>query len=119
MSCCINGTTINMTRGDTLRVQVTIYQGDTEEEYTPDANDVIRFALNRKSVGRSGTGPATETPLIRKTVPVDTMILELEPDDTKELAFGSYIYDMEITMADGTVDTFITGGIINLTPEVG
>ena len=46
------------------------------------------------------------------------MILELEPNDTKTLDFGSYVYDVQITFADGRVDTFITEAVFKLTPEV-
>jgi uncharacterized membrane protein YkoI len=46
------------------------------------------------------------------------MILELEPSDTKILDFGSYVYDIEITFKDGTVDTFITEANFKITPEV-
>ena len=57
-------------------------------------------------------------PLILKEIPNDTLILELEPNDTKPLAFGTYVYDIQITFEDGTVDTFITEAMFKLTPEV-
>jgi hypothetical protein len=46
------------------------------------------------------------------------MILELDPEDTKPLPFGSYTYDIEITFANGIVDTFICEARFILTPEV-
>lgn len=46
------------------------------------------------------------------------MLLVLEPEDTKTLPFGKYVYDIQITYADGKVDTFITKGRLRLTEEV-
>ena len=53
-----------------------------------------------------------------KDIPSDTMLLVLEPEDTKTLPFGKYVYDIQITYADGKVDTFITKGRLRLTEEV-
>ena len=46
------------------------------------------------------------------------MILTLNPEDTKHLPFGKYVYDIELTKATGEVDTFITKAILKLTEEV-
>ena len=47
------------------------------------------------------------------------MLLEIAPEDTEPLPFGRYVYDIELTTADGTVDTFISKAIINICEEVG
>lgn len=47
MSIKIEGTTITMTRGDTLKVY-TIPQYEDGSEYEPEANDTIRFAMKRR-----------------------------------------------------------------------
>ena len=57
-------------------------------------------------------------PVIVKTIPNDTQVLSLAPADTKDLGFGLYDYDVEITLADGTVDTFISAAPFKLTKEV-
>lgn len=57
-------------------------------------------------------------PLLIKEIPVDTMILVIEPEDTKSLAFGKYVYDIELTKVTGEVDTFITKATLKLTEEV-
>lgn len=53
-----------------------------------------------------------------KDIPIETMKLVLEPEDTKTLAFGKYVYDVQLTKVTGEVDTFITKGIIKITEEV-
>lgn len=104
----IDGTTITLTRGDSFYCHLTLTKGG--ETYTPDPADVIRFALKKDYFN-------TEA-LITKTIPNDTLVLSLLPVDTKTLAFGTYVYDIEITFADGDVDTFINEAKFTLAPEV-
>lgn len=116
MSCEIKKQKIKMTRGDTLKIQISLYKND--EIYTPNEEDQIRFALKRNIINDDNSGYIDDEPLILKTVPNDTMILKLDPEDTKQLPFGTYVYDMQITFSDGSVDTFITPTEFELTPEV-
>lgn len=98
----IKGTSVTMTRGDTVVLNIGIYDTDGET-YTPVEGDTIRFALKK-------TYSDAET-LLYKDIPIDTLELRIEPNDTKELdagqVNGKYVYDIELTKADGTVDTFI------------
>lgn len=100
---------ITLTRGDTARIQVNITDA-TGQPYVPQDGDVIRFALKKRY--------ADDTPLINITIPNDTLLLEISPSDTKPLRFGTYKYDIQITMANGTVDTFIDRGQFVITEEV-
>lgn len=109
MSVDISGTTITITRGDTLKVYVTpSYKDGTP--YEPVEGDSIRFAMKQK---------LTDTePLLIKPIPTDTLLLHLEPSITKELAYGAYVYDIELTHSNGDVDTFITKATLKVTEEV-
>lgn len=109
-------TKIYLTRGDTMRVKVDIQKDG--ESYTPVDGDVVRFALKHATLKQDKSDFTDQDPLILKTIPNGTMILELEPSDTKNLGFGLYKYDIQITFADGTVDTFITDSPLKLTKEV-
>ena len=113
----ITGTTIKMTRGDTLWVQVKIKKDG--KQYAPQDGDVVKFYLKHDSLNSRGTAYKDVEPLVAKEVPIETMILTLEPEDTKPLEFGGYKYDLEITMSDGRVDTFINNARLILVPEVG
>ena len=117
MACRILGTTIFLTRGDTLRVPVVIKKGS--DDYIPQDSETIRFALKRPCKNCTGDDYFEQEPLISKEIPVDTMILELTPGDTKELGFGTYVYDVSITLSDGSVDTFIPCSSLVLTEDVG
>ena len=111
----LKNNTIYLTRGDTLQIQITIRQDD--EVYTPEAGDKVRFAAKRDRLIANQTQYLDEQPLILKEIPIDTMILKLDPEDTNGLDFGMYVYDIEITMANGRVDTFISDKLY-LGPEV-
>ena len=104
----INGTTITLTRGDSFYCQLTLKQNG--QAYTPAVGDSIRFAMKKNYFD-------TEA-LITKTVPTDTLILNLEPSDTKTLEFGKYVYDLEMTFANGDIDTFINEADFVIAPEV-
>ena len=80
------------------------------EVYIPAEGDTIRFAMKRRY--------KDENTLIQKTIPTDTFLLELQPEETKPLAAGrGYVYDVELTDSFGRTDTYITG-IVTLMEEV-
>lgn len=113
----IEDTTITLTRGDTLDVVVEIMDGD--KAYVLQDGDSVRFALKRRVFSGSNYYElADPEPLITKVIPNDTLELILEPEDTKDLKFGDYLYDIELTKADGTVDTFIADSDFILAVEV-
>lgn len=104
----INGTDITLTRGDTLYIDLTITKDG--EEYIPQEGDTIRFAMKHRYTDTNV--------LINKNIPIDSLQLKIEPQDTKGLTMGkTYVYDIELTNAYGDVDTFIMGNF-TVTQEV-
>ena len=116
MSSSLNGNDITMTRGDTFVAKVKITKDG--EEYTPEPGDVVRFAVKHSELNEDKSDYVDKEPLILKDIPIETMLLQLDPENTKHLAFGTYVYDIEITFSDGTVDTFIAKRKFKLTEEV-
>lgn len=111
----VNGTTIVLTRGDTFICDVEI---DADgEPYVPKEGESVRFAVKRKLFTPDKGNYVDSVPLIHKDIPIGSMMLQLLPEDTKKLKFGIYAYDVEITMTDGKVDTFLSGDL-DLRPEV-
>ena len=98
---------IYLTRGDTFVQQVGITKD--EEIYVPDSGDVIRFAVKSAKMNSNRSAFVDSSPVITKVIPNDTLILQLDSSDTNSLPFGEYKYDIQITMTDGTVDTFLKG----------
>ena len=105
----IDGTTITMTRGDTLSLTVNIYDQEGHA-YAPDPGDAIRFAMKKDYEDAE--------PLIIKSIDPADFQLIVEPEDTKALEYGRYVYDIELTTASGVVDTFIANAVLKLTREV-
>lgn len=78
MSYSVSGTMITLTRGDTFSALITITDPN-DNQYIPTNGDRIRFAMKNDY--------NDETPLLIKEIPIDTMILTLNPEDTKHLPF--------------------------------
>lgn len=83
MSYNITGTTITLTRGDTFEALVSATKRDGTQ-YIPVAGDTIRFAMKENY--------DDPRPLLVKDIPIDTMMLTLEPQDTADLNFGKYLH---------------------------
>lgn len=94
---------IYITRGDTGFIEIPLFDNDNEP-YTPIEGDSVRFAVKKKY--------KDEECLVLKPIPIETLILEIKPEDTKELEFGKYVYDIEFTDSLGHVSTFIRGSFI-------
>lgn len=109
MSYYVDGSTITLTRGDTLKLKVSITRPGGGE-YVPQPGDVVRFAMKRTV--------HDAVPALVKEIPVDTMMLVIGAEDTKNLRFGDYVYDVQLTTLDGVVDTFIPLSVLHLTEEV-
>lgn len=91
---------ITLVRGDYLAITVSMIKDG--EAFTP-ADGSLRFAVKKRYKD------SDDNVLINVSIPLDSLLLELESDDTKELAFGKYVYDIEYTDANGHPDTFIRG----------
>lgn len=110
MAVKVNGTTIVATRGDTVKLFISL-RDEEGNEYTPQEGDSIRFAMKE--------GYDDAEVLIEKDIPIDTLLLKIDPEDTKGLPQPSqYVYDVQLTYANGEVDTFIDRAKFKLTEEV-
>lgn len=109
----IKNNKISMTRGDTLKCKINVTGADGQP-YIPSPEDKILFAVKRN---------ANETECLFKVdiIPTEdgTCILHIKPEDTKNLEFGTYKYDVSITLSNGDVHTFIEMTDLTLTEEIG
>ena len=113
----ITNNKIKITRGDTGIAELSLFDAEGNE-YVPEDGDSIRFALKHPEMNADQTEYIDTEPILTKSIPTDTLILQFNPADTKSLGFGEYVYDVEVTRANGMVDTFICEAKFTLKPEV-
>ena len=102
--------TIHLTRGDTARFSIgQIVNTITNTNYTPTAEDTVTMTI-KKTVLQAD-------PFVQIIVPGGE-VLHIKPEDTKAMAFGKYVYDIQITMADGDVYTIVPPATFDLLKEV-
>lgn len=107
----ISGNNITLTRGDSAEIVLELTKNG--DSFTPASGDVIKFYL---SIGYKGG--SSYNLLVEKTIDNQELLLAINPEDTDELNYGPYNYDLEITYASGAVDTFVSGKF-TLTGECG
>lgn len=110
MASWIKKNIISVVQGDSLWTKLELTDSDNNP-YVPDPNDKIRFALKR-------TTDPEEEPLVTKDIPYDTLELRLDPQDTN-FPVGEYVYDVEIELTNGFVDTVVGPCRFKITDQVG
>lgn len=97
-----------ITRGDSAKdINLGIVDADGNA-YTPKGDETILFTV------KSST--STEVHLIQKSI-VDSKF-SIDPVDTESLAYGDYLYDVQLKMADGYTDTIIRPTLFRVLEEV-
>lgn len=105
----VQGNNIHLTRGDTmfLEIQLTNENGN---EYTPAETDRVFFRVKRNANAKEV--------LISKEIPTDSMVLQLDEADTKDMKFGTYYYEVELVTGDNYHFTAIADAEFELTTEL-
>lgn len=103
----VQGTNIYMTRGDTATINLSI-KDNRKEEYELVEGDVVVFSVKREIEDKN---------YVLQKAFIDKQIV-IEHEDTKNLDFGKYVYDIQVTFSDGKVSTIITPSELHLESEV-
>ena len=107
-----NSVSVYVTRGDSATFPLDITRADGGQ-FLPDEAKGERITFTVRSGPKSEEYP----PLIQKNI-TGTRI-ELEPEDTAELEYGSYIFDVEVKYMDEELETkTVIIGQFNVTAEV-
>ena len=96
---------ICLTRGDTANIVFSAVD-DQGQEYTPVANDVLRFAVAKKV----GADPLFELTNIMTDDAEKFWTVTIQPANTNSLKFGDFAFDVQLTRyndGDPQVDTII------------
>ncbi len=98
----INNNKVDMSviKGNTFRVQVKI-TNDARLSYIPCAGDVIMFSVFNKYTDVS--------PIYEKKIPYDTLLLDLNANETAKLRINDYVYRIRLIRQNGDVDDFLHG----------
>ncbi len=99
------GPIIKLTRGDYASFHINIKDA-SGAEYVLQDGDVVTFTVKKNT--------KTEDVLIQKT----GQDVEIEHEDTAEMKYGTYVYDVQLTHANGRPDTFIGPSTFEITEEV-
>lgn len=97
----VRGTNITMNRCDSVYITVTVRKNDGTEMELGEG-DTLYFAAKRKATDKDYA--IAPKPLLNEN---GHGVLELCPEDTEQLEFGTYIYDVQLVTAGGTVSTVI------------
>lgn len=110
MSYDFNGTTgqITLTRGDSFHKLCTLKFDDVV--YQMQEGDKIQIGIKAAYEDKAC--------LIKKTYTENPFVLKIDPEDTKQLDFGTYYYDIQFVAANGFTTTFYTKKKLKLTEEV-
>lgn len=103
----IEGTTIRMTRGDT--VYLTVPLTSKTEVYEMAQDDTLTLSVKKA---------LRDTEYKFQKVSTGSNEFHIEPADTAELAFGKYLYDVQLNTVNGDVFTVIPTSTIELLSEV-
>ena len=107
---------ITMVRGDTLIIAVDVLD-ENGAAYNPAADDEIIITVREWS-------DEGEIVLQKDQDDADVVVvaggwtIEIEPADTEDWEYIPYVYDIEVTLADGYKQTIIPYAPFTLTKEV-
>lgn len=83
-------------RGDTLIFQIDLTKDDGTK-YTPGEKDTMVMTVKKSTADKES--------VISKTAIKG--VIKILPAETEGLAYGTYVYDIQLTTEDGTVDTVV------------
>lgn len=107
----IAGKSISMTRGDSESITVKCFRDNAP--FPLERGDTVCFTVRED---------AESAVALQKTVTAfdenGWAVIAIRPEDTAGMDFGRYVYDIQLTRADGTVTTIVTIAAFTLTEEV-
>ena len=108
----IYGTNLSMTRGDSQSIIVSVIDKDGNK-VPLITGDVIYLTVKRRV--------NTEEKVLQKVITQfedGNATIEITPDDTKDIPFKTYVYDIQLNRVDGTVSTIIPPSKFTIGGEV-
>lgn len=108
----IQGYNIAMIRGDTETIKVSCKDAQGVDVPLEDG-DTLYFTV-KTSVNKE----EKEMQKVITEFPDGIAYINILPDDTKSMSFRSYVYDIQLNRADGTVKTIVPESKFTIKGEV-
>lgn len=105
----IDDKTIKLTRGDTARLTVPIVNLANNGEYTMESGDILYFTVKKT---------AKDSDFLFQKSATGSNSIHIRPEDTADLSFGKYKYDVQLTTATGDVYTVIEPSTFEVMEEI-
>ena len=107
----VNGTDLAMIRGDSESITLSLKEGNAVISFV--TGDTVYFTVKRS--------PIVDEIALQKIVTEfhdGKALVDIFPADTKTLPIGRYVYDIQITFANGTVKTVVGPATLEIAAEV-
>ena len=108
----IHGTNISMIRGDSQNITVSVKDKDGNKVPLTTGDMIyltVKYNIN------------TEEKVLQKVITQfedGNANIEITPNDTKDIPFNTYVYDIQLNRVDGTVSTIIPPSNFTIGGEV-
>lgn len=106
----VQGTNLIMTRGDSENIAISC---EVDGKQFIEDGDTVYFTIKKST--------RTKEKLFQKVITVfsnNNAIVEFRPEDTKDLPYGSYRYDIQVTKSNGVVKTIVKPSSFVIEEEV-
>ena len=107
---------LSMVRGDTEGLLVKVIQKDSDGKITNVplvSGDTVYFTVKKTSRDTEFLFQVVETNFDNGEA-----LISIYPNDTKNLDFGTYVYDIQVTFSSGAVKTVVPKSDFIITDEV-
>lgn len=91
-----------MTRGDSESFTIKLRNKKTKNYINFEDGDIVYFTV-KKTIHDVDK----ELQVVVDVFDEGKAVIEIHPEDTKELAYGEYVYDVQLTDKNGRVSTII------------
>jgi hypothetical protein len=103
------GKKIYLTRGDTAYISVSLKDA-SGGDYVPVPEDKLYFRVKKSAI----KGEL----ILEKEINIETLVLELIPEDTEKLEFETYCYEIELVTGQGQHFTVIENACFTIGAEL-
>ena len=97
----VNGTDLAMIRGDSESITLSLKDGEVVTSFV--TGDTVYFTVKRSAV----VDEISLQKIITEFNEDGNCIIEIAPNDTKDLEFRSYVYDIQLNRLGGAVTTIV------------